>query len=374
MSGVKPTIPQSLFVVITGAIGTGKTQQILTLLRAEVDGEPVATPTLYILAESSAEGTAGAVLLDPSLCAVWPAVDCEEAIDALRACFPDSGPKTLGEAKAAAYKHVVDRCKAENRVPPPPPAKSVHDAEVLRSLCVDTASTLYMGSVRTGRRKLEAETDAKHRGRAGKKDASYNDDRQNHGYAARVCGDLIDRLNGVSMHHRGLITLVTVHTCPAIVSIAGGPGEPARDQAQGETPLLGSPKTVKDGIIAPAYSRTWDALAAKANVIWHTFATVPDMSNVKFADINRFAAENPSRHGVITKRGNYPKIGPVQWVKSQGGDGPHGIFAALPAVWHPDADVPNDVKAILPAPDLGMVVAYAIKEWRTVQAAQAVAS
>ena len=45
--------------------------------RAKLNGEPIATPTLYILAESSAEGTAGEVLLDPSRCCVWPAADCD---------------------------------------------------------------------------------------------------------------------------------------------------------------------------------------------------------------------------------------------------------------------------------------------------------
>ena len=363
-------LTQSLFVVITGAVGAGKTEQIHSLLKAKVDDECIATPTLYILAEDSAWGTAGEVLLDPSRSVVWPAADCEQARKAVDACFPDSGPVTLGEAKAKMYKAAVELSVVEERRPPPPPDASPNDHVTMRSVVADTASTLYKGSVVTGLRKLEAETKAENRGRAGKKDAPYNDARMGHGYAARVCGDFIDRLNRASMSHRGLITMVTVHTGPAVVSISGGPGEPTQDVVCGEAPMLGSTKKVQAGLCVPGFSVTWNALAAKANVIWHAFASVPDMANVRLADLNAFAAANPSKHGVVTRRGSYPGLGQIMWVKSQGGEGPLGIFTQLPAMWHPDA-APDGVPGISVGPDLGKVVAYAMQSYRDEQRAAA---
>ena len=47
MTTVTTLASQSLFVIITGAVNTGKSYQITSLLTAHVDGEPVATPTLY---------------------------------------------------------------------------------------------------------------------------------------------------------------------------------------------------------------------------------------------------------------------------------------------------------------------------------------
>src|SRR6185503_3960678 len=101
-----PANTQSLFVIVTGLGNSGKTQQVLELLEAEVDGQPIATPTLYLLAESSGEGTAGKVLLDPDRCCVWPVATCEDAVVAVEACFPHSGSLTLGAAKVKWHKHV----------------------------------------------------------------------------------------------------------------------------------------------------------------------------------------------------------------------------------------------------------------------------
>lgn len=376
---MRTILSSSVAICITGAVGSGKTWQILSLLTAEVDGEPVATPTLYILAEASAEGTAGEVLLDPSRCCVWPATDCEEALEAVLACFPESGPLTLGEAKAAAYKAIVRRAANEHRVPPPPPKASDRDGELLRSIVVDTMSTLYAGSAITGGRILKKEAEAKSGGksagpRAGKQGAPWNDPRNLGLYAAKQCGDLIDRLNGVTQHHRGLILLVTVHTCPAIELMSAGDGEAPVAMAVGETPSLGAPKAVKSGMNIPAFSATWNALAAKMNVVWHMFEDVPDFRSTNRADLNGNGGEKAPEvlHGAITMNGkNYPNLGSVLWVKRQGGDGPLGIFNELPGFWHPSVPCPMGIAAISPSgPNLGAVLAYAIAQCKQAQRQQ----
>jgi hypothetical protein len=374
---MRTILSSSVAICITGAVNSGKTWQILSLLTAEVDGEPIATPTLYILAEASAEGTAGEVLLDPSRCCVWPATDCEDALEAVLACFPESGPLTLGEAKAAAYKSIVKRAANDKRVPPPPPPASTRDGELLRSIVVDTASTLYAGSAITGGRVLKKEAESKNGGRplgqiAGKKGAPWNDPRNLGLYAAKQCGDLIDRLNGVTQNHRGLILLVTVHTCPAIEMISGAEGEAPVSMAVGETPRLGAPKAVKSGMNIPAFSTTWDALAAKCNIVWHMFEDVPDFQRTQRADLNGGADKSPEvLHGAITMKGrNYPNLGSVLWVKRQGGEGPLGIFNELPAFWHPAVPCDPGIAAISRGPNLGAVLAYAIAQCKRAQQQQ----
>lgn len=366
---MRTILSQSVAIVITGAVNSGKTWQILSLLTAQVDGEPLGTPALYLMAEPSAEGTAGEVLLDPSACCVWPVTDCEEANDATLACFPESGPLTLGEAKARAYAHIVKRSAAEHRVPPPPPKSSSRDGETLRAIVVDTMSTLYEGSKITGSRLLKAEAGAKPgavaRQVAGKKGAPWNDPRNLGLYAAKQCNELIDRLNGVTQHHRGLILLVTVHTCPAIETMAGAEGEAPMAIAVGETPSLGAAKAVKAGLNIPSYSATWNALAAKMNIIWHCVEDAPDFARTQRADLN---AAPGSVHAVITAKGkNYPNIGSVLWVKRQGGDGPLGIFNELPAYWHRDVPCAEGIKQISDGPSIGAALAFAVRAWKSSQ-------
>lgn len=371
-------VPSSFFAVLTGPVGVGKTFQVERLLRAEVAGEPVAAPALYVLAEASAEGTAGETLLDDARSLRWPAADCEDALEALRSCFPLSGPVTLGTARKRLHEVLCRRADADKQPHPPAPTPSSRDHVFMRAAVVDTMSTLYEGSVRTGRRKLAEEAEAKKKGsasRAGKKDAPQNDDRQCHAYAARNCKDLIDALNGAT-RHRGLVVLVSVHTGPATeVRTTGGgdTGEPAdtRTVVVGEAPALGSTKDIMQGIIATAYSRTWDALAAKANVIWHCFETTANLQWISPVDLNAAAAQHGPRHGVITQRGTYPGRGQVGWVKRQGGEGPLGIFASLPAVWHQDYPCDLAIERISKTPDLGLVLATAVTSWRAEQASKA---
>lgn len=360
-----PILPQSLFVVLTGAVGSGKSWQGQRLLLAEVGGERVCAPAVYGLAEASAEGTAGEVLLDPAACLVWPVADCEDAMHMVRTCFPSSGPLTLGAARAALHKLQVDRAIAEKAEPPPQPAATARDGERLRACVLDTATTLYKGSVATARRKLKAES--KDSGKAGKQGAAYNDDRHLHGYAARVCKDLVDALGGLN-RHRGLVVLVTVHTRAAMQTTttknADGQDE-VRAVAVGEAPNLGSSKDVQQGILVSAYSESWDTLAAKANVVLHCYASVPNLRTENDADVNAAAEAVGVRHGVITMRATYKGLGSVLWAKRQGGEGPLGIFASLPAVWHPD--VPNSMGERYKSPDLGVVISRAVEAYRAEQ-------
>lgn len=365
-------VPSSFFAVLTGPVGVGKTFQVERLLRAEVAGEPVAAPALYVLAEASAEGTAGETLLDDARALVWPAADCEDALEALRACFPLSGPVTLGTARQRLHEVLCRRADADKQPRPPAPEPSRRDHVTMRAAVVDTMSTLYKGSVATGRRKIIEETDPKHRGRAGKKGASYNDDRQGHQYAARHCKDLIDALNGAT-RHRGMVVLVSVHTKGATKVITTGEGASAEttEMVIGEAPDLGGVKRVQDGITATSYSETWNCLAAKANVVWHCFASAPDLRRAGPGDVNSEADAFGDRHGVITRRGTYPRSGEVMWVKRQGGEGPLGVFASLPAVWHQDYPCDPAIERISKTPDLGLVLATAVTSWRAEQSSKA---
>lgn len=361
-------LTQSLFAVITGAGNTGKTWQIHSMLKASVDGEPVATPCIYVMAEASAEGTAGEVLNDPSRCVVWPAADCDDAYRAVLECFPDSGPVTLGQAKALAYKAVVDKCKELKTVPPPPPAADKMDSATLRSLVIDTASTLYKGSINTAKAIAMREAGVKpgDKPKVGIKGAAWNDNRRMGGYAASRMGQLIDLINGVTTRLRGLIALVSCHTRPAYRVSEAKEGEEAFKYAIGEAPDLGSTATAAAGIRVDPFSATWLALHAKANVVWHCFRIVPDFSNVRPENINTSsAAEKGITHGVITMSSTYPGLGPVMWVKRQGGDGPLGVFGQLPPYWHPDSPMDDQIAAISQGPDLGKILVAAVMATRS---------
>lgn len=356
-------LTQSLFAILTGAGNAGKTFQILTVLLAMVENEPLALPCLYVMAEASAEGTAGEVLNDPSRCVVWPAADCDDAYRAVVECFPDSGPVTLGQAKALMHKAIVDKCKEDKTVPPPPPVASKNDGATLRSLVVDTGSTLYKGSVATAKALAMKEAGVKpnEKPKVGIKGAAWNDNRRMGGYAASRMGQLIDLLNGVTTRHRGLIALVSCHTCPAYKYTAGKDGEEPVKYAFGECPDLGATATSEVGVNVDAFSATWRSLHAKANVVWHCFKTTPDFSNVLPSNINASAlAEAGPRHGVLTMAGKYPSLGPVMWVKRQGGEGALGVFASLPPYWHPDSPVPEGIAAISKGPSLGAVLVAAV--------------
>lgn len=372
MQNASPLTTQSLFVIITGAVNAGKSFQLLSILDAEVDGQSVATPTLFLVAESSSEGTIGAILNDPSRACVWPVKDCEDATRALTACFPRSGPVTLGDAKRLWYAQAVKLAETDKVAPPAPPVASPNDRVLLRSAVIDTMTTLYRGSTMTAKRLFEIEAAKKNRGipveTASKKDDPSQNDMNLHGYAARVCGLLIDRLNAVTAH-RGTMVFVTVHTCPAIVNVQGGAGEPLTKQTVGEAPNLGSNPPVKLGLIVPSFSATWNNLAAKANIVVHSFADLPDYNATGLGDINSSKAPSVV-YGLITDRGtNYPKLGHVLWAKRQDGAGEWAHLSNMPRYWHPAAPCdPVISERVSETPNVGAMLAFSIREHRAAQA------
>ena len=359
---MQPLLSQSAFIVVTGGINSGKSFQLGSVLTAKVDGERFALPCAVILAESSGEGTLGEILLNPGACVVWPCSTCDQATEALNILFPDAGPLTLGQAKAALHKTLVARSVIAKSRPPEPPPAHPNNRLQLRSVITDTASSLYRGSEKEAYRQLLAEAGGKPGVSPGGKkagDARYNDPRETHKLAAKRCGDMLDRLNGIAMANRGLIVLVSCHTEPAMQATKDGA------ICVGEVPSLGGAKTMAVGVDVPGFSKTWDALAAKANVIWHCFETIPDLSaggSTDLHSINERAEvadkDGSAFRGVITRKGKYPGLGAVLWVKRQGGDGPLGVFGSLPAYWHPAVPHP------MGTPNLGMVFSWAITESR----------
>ena len=372
VQNTSPLTTQSLFVIITGAVNAGKSFQLLSILDAEVDGHSVATPTLFLVAESSSEGTIGAILNDPSRACVWPVKDCEDATRALTACFPRSGPVTLGDAKRLWYAQAVKLAEADKVAPPAPPVASPNDRILLRSAVIDTMTTLYRGSTMTAKRLYEAEAAKKNKGlpveTVNKKEDPSLNDMNLHQYAARVCGLLIDRLNAVTAH-RGTMVFVTVHTCPAHVHVQGAAGEPTIKMTVGETPNLGANAPVKLGLSVPSFSQTWNNLAAKANIVVHSFAAIPEYGATGLDNINSDKAPSVV-YGIITDRGvDYPKIGSVLWAKRQDGDGPWAYLSQMPRYWHPAAKCDDVIKERVSAtPNLGAMLRFSIQQYVAAQA------
>lgn len=238
----------------------------------------------------------------------------------------------------------------------------------LRSVVVDTLTSTYRGSIDTAKRLYAEAAAAKNKGvpvvTINKKEDPGQNDMNLHAYAARVCGNLIDRLNAVCAH-RGSMVFVTVHTCPAHTITQAGPQEPAVKTAIGETPNLGSAATVKPGLTVPSFSNTWNQLAAKANVVVHSFAAVPDYGTVGLDTIN--SDKTPGVvYGIITDRGlDYPKVGHVLWVKRQDGDGPWAYLSQMPRYWHPLAKCdPVIAERVSPTPSIGAMLAFSIRQHR----------
>lgn len=355
---------QSLFFVITGAIGVGKTRQIASAIQAtDDDGAQMYLPCLYLLAEASAYGTAGPLLQNPA-CVVWPVTDCDDALDAASQCFPDGGPLTVAEARKRAHEA---RCKAaakDKRPAPaaPPPIPEHIGRMTLRSLAVDTLTTLHKGSQKTAmaieKEKIEAGGNKRIKTtRTTDNFGALNNSRDQHRFAAMRCDALTDRLNGISQHHPGVLILVSVHTRPAEMDVVIGSGENAVTEKRvcGETPDLGATKVQAAGVTSPGWPAAWNNLAAKANIIWHAFAEYPDLGAGDLQAANDRASEQQPVFGVITMRGKYPKLGFVQWVKSQGThDEPIAHFVNLPAIW--SASVATNYELPAPSPDLGVVL------------------
>lgn len=328
-------LPGSVFVITTGQPGQGKSEQILRLLQARApDGSPAVLPVVVLLAESSGEGTMGDLFISPDVL-VWPVRTCDEASAVLRVLFPEGRtPLTLAEAKAAHHKAMSDAAKKGGLPPPEKHPASAMDQWPIRGVGVDSISTLLRGqkaAVRDASRPRESTAAGdKYKISTSGRDLE-NDQKRIAALATGPAQNLVDALSGLTMRHRGLLVAVACHT-RAHIEVCGS-GADRTETACGEAPDFGAPKAVKAGANATGFADLWQTLAAKANIIWHCYATAPDLRGVPAEQIND--PENRERWGVVTRKGVYPGVESVKWVKCQGG-GWLGWFGALPALWHPD--------------------------------------
>lgn len=363
-------LPGSAFVVLTGNTNDGKSYQMERLMSATIgdDGRPLVGPVLLLSAEASSEGTAGELMADESLCLVWPVTTCDEALDALGTVFPEGRPPlTLGEARRKHHEAKCAEAKAAGQPAPPAPAPTARDAWPIRGIAVDSISTLYAGqmaSVGNAARKPGAPRTDK-----AMKSAEVSMREQAKLAMPRAIA-LIDRLSGVGQRHRGTCIVVACHVRKQIEQMKTSDGEVFRSVV-GWAPDLGRPEEVKAGILATGYSALWQALAFKANLVWHLFAVAPDFRQVPIAELNKPGPGRTPTFGAITMRGTYPDLGQVGWVKRQGGGGWLGFFDSLPPYWHPSA--PWEMSADFPSPDLGAALVHCVESWRERQSGGAAA-
>ena len=389
-------LPGSLFIVNTAQGNNGKTFQMMRLLMAQVPGEnrPAVAPALVIVVEASTEGTAGDLLGDESMCLVWPVATFEEAQRVLVTCFPwGLPPLTLGEARLARHKSEVDKATAAKRPPPSPPTPTARDAWPLRSVAVESISTLHRAQKTAISNAAREEHARKFRPKTGAGSVAdhvppsisgkdlENDQKRVAGLAARPAQDFVDALSALTVRHRGMLVVVACHTRSQIeVSVVGGnesgQGGERREFASGEAPDFGAPKTIAQGLISTSYSDLWNSLHAKANYVWHLFARTPDFQREPLVNVN--AVERDVVFGAVTARGKYPELGHVGWVKRQGG-GWLKYFDAAPRIWAPDVpwagdseDVFHEFVAGLPltetwngGPDMGLLLELCLREHRS---------
>jgi hypothetical protein len=340
-------LPGSLFLIFTASTNHGKTYQISGLIEAKApDGRPAVMPTLYLWCEASTEGTAGHILADESVVA-WGVRDLDEAIHALKTCFPEGrGPLTLSEArKAYLASDSATRAKhAGARVPEG--ARSPMDHWPLRSLAVDSASTLLAGQKTKIREGARDDRQTKAGGNVAarfthKRDAAALDldEKRIAGIAYGPATDFADIVSGICTRHRGTLAVIAVHTTSALQAVTVGEGnkQEVKEIAVGVTPDFGAPKSVKPGMQLDAYAKIWNNLAAKANLIWHLYRKLPDHTGDDLAAINARGQGRGVTFGAITEAGIFPSpVGAIGWAKRQGGPGWLGWFDdATPPMWHP---------------------------------------
>lgn len=365
---------QSLFFIITGENNVGKSWQFKTALEAtDIEtGEDLFTPCLYLQAEASTSGTLGKILMNPAKCVVWRVADCDEALAALNACFPDGGALTIAEARRKEHEHRCKLAEKDKRPKPPAPAEvPPHVGKMtLRSIVVDTASTLHKGSAKTAMAiaREEIESGANKRVKTTRTTSNVgalNSAMDQGRYAAMRCDALTDRLNGITQHHPGVLVLVSVHTTSATADVkVSGEGETPKYETRviGAAPDLGATKTQGPDCLVPGWSKSWSNLAAKANVIWHAGAEYPNLRNMDLGTANEAATDpaNQTAFYVITQRGEYRGVGRCMWVKVQGSAGePMEHFLNLPNIW---CDKYPSPYAPCPSPNLGLVLSRVVHD------------
>lgn len=348
-------LPGSLFVVNTGQGNNGKTYQMMRLLQAVVPGttRPAVAPTLMLVVEASAEGTAGDLLADESACLVWPVATFEEAQRVLTTCFPwGLPPLTLAEARRAKHKVDCERAAAAKRPAPPPPGPTARDSWPLRSVGVDSVSTLHRAQKAAISNAAREESARKHRGRGATEYVApsisgrdlENDQKRVAGLAARPAQDFVDALSALTARYRGLLVVVSCHTRPQVeVSVIGGDesgkGGERTEAVVGEAPDFGAPKAVKASVLATGYADLWNTLHAKANICWHLYAKIPDLLKSPEGVLNDEGKD--VTFGAVTMRGLYPGLGQVGWPKRQGG-GWLRYFDVAPRVWRAGLPWPGE--------------------------------
>lgn len=365
---------QSLFFIITGENNVGKSWQFKTALEAtDIEtGEDLFTPCLYLQAEASTSGTLGKILMNPAKCVVWRVADCDEALAALNACFPDGGALTIAEARRKEHEHRCKLAEKDKRPKPPAPAEvPPHVGKMtLRSIVVDTASTLHKGSAKTAMAiaREEIESGANKRVKTTRTTSNVgalNSAMDQGRYAAMRCDALTDRINGITQHHPGVLVLVSVHTTSATADVkVSGEGETPKYETRviGAAPDLGATKTQGPDCLVPGWSKSWSNLAAKANVIWHAGAEYPNLRNMDLGTANEAATDpaNQTAFYVITQRGEYRGVGRCMWVKVQGSAGePMEHFLNLPNIW---CDKYPSPYAPCPSPNLGLVLSRVVHD------------
>lgn len=365
---------QSLFFIITGENNVGKSWQFKTALEATdiATGESLFTPCLYLQAEASTSGTLGRIMQDPSKCVVWRVADCDEALAALNACFPDGGALTVAEARRKEYEHRCKLAEKDKRPKPPAPAEvPPHVGKMtLRSIVIDTMSTLHKGSGKTAMAiaREEIESGANRRVKTTRTTSNVgalNSAMDQGRYAAMRCDALTDRLNGITQHHPGVLVLVSVHTTSATADVkVSGEGEAPKYETRviGAAPDLGATKTQGPDCLVPGWSKSWSNLAAKANVIWHAGAEYPNLRNMDLGTANEAATDpaNQTAFYVITQRGEYRGVGRCMWVKVQGSAGePMEHFLNLPNTW---CDKYPSPYAPCPSPNLGLILSRVVHD------------
>ncbi len=371
---------QSLFIIITGEINVGKSWQFKSALEAtSLDtGEELFTPCLYLVAEPSTSGTLGKFLQDASKCVVWRVADCDEALAALNACFPDGGALTIAEARRKEHEHRCRLAEKDKRPKPTPPAEvpPAVGRLTLRSIVVDTLSTLYKGSGKTAmaiaREEIESGGNPNSKRpkttRTTSNVGALNSAMDQGRFAAMRCDALTDRLNGVAQHHAGVLVLLSVHTTSATADVkVSGEGEAPKYETRviGASPDLGATKTQGPDCLVPGWSKSWMNVAAKANVVWHAGAEYPNLRNMDLGAANDAATDpaNQTAFYVITQRGEYRGVGRCMWVKVQGSAGePMEHFLNLPNVWcekYPSPYAPT------PSPNLGLILSRVVHDINT---------
>lgn len=394
-------LPGSVFIINTAQGNNGKTFQMMRLLMAVVPGtnRPAVAPALVLVVEASTEGTAGELLADESMCLVWPVATFEEAQRVLTKCFPYGlAPCTLGEARCLKHGDDTDKAKAAKRPPPPPLKPTSRDSWPLRSVAVESISSLHRAQKTAISNAAREETAQKFRAKLRPGQAPEyvapstsgrdleNDQKRVAGLAARPAQDFVDALSALTVRHRGMLVVVACHTRPQIeVSIVGanerGQGGEKVEKVIGEAPDFGAPKAVAAGVLATGYADLWNVLYAKANIAWHLFPQLPDFQQKAMADVN--SQEQDVVFGAVTARGRYPGLGHVGWVKRQGGEGWLKYFDAAPKIWAPGVPWAPDAEegfrefvAGLPSaetwnggPDMGLLLELCLREHATAKSA-----